>query len=945
MGIELPKDLADLAAATGLAWPQADEDKLREQATAWRDAQNELTALAAEADGTASAAAAALTGPSADAARGMWAEFVHPDRGHLTLAAQGAGEAADRLEHAAEQVAAAKVEMVRHLVDAAKNRDAAEVAAAAGHPAALLGLDTVLKGTAANLGALSSDLAAAVGGGGVGGVELLHVNPGARMGDGGGLLSAVTGLPGGVLSTVDDGLSGGGLLQPAHGGGLPVHGVAGLADGAVRGVAGLTDGAVHGVAGAAGEAVHGVAGLTDGAVRGVAGAAGETVRGVAGLADGAVHGVAGAAGETVHGVAGLTDGAVRGVAGAAGETVHGVAGLADGAVHGVAGAAGGTVHGVAGLAEGVVPGVAGAAGEAVHGVAGLADGAVHGVAGLADGAVPGVAGAAGEAVHGAARDAAVGLSGLARDAAVPAAPPGPAADAARLPGFGPAAGLPGSVGEVASGLAGAPDAAALPGDSAFAGGSPDLGTGPIRTGQYGGFLAPGGFDDVPTPPAGIPGGTVASGFAEGAPAPYPSPSLPAGYPPPVDAAPSGQGSASPAFRPPSAMPPLADGGGLSRPPAGLPNVAPGGFAPPVTRDGVAGSSRPPASAGAPSGQPGTTGRRPSTSASPGTPAPFSGNPATPGGAGLRESTPAPGSSAGPGNRATPATPGSTPAPPGGAGSPANPANPASPDTTPTPRPAGPEPHRAATPGWEQRPLPAQPPPAPGPYPPLGAPRQERESIVALFLVAMFPIGHLPVATVRPHRQLPPPPEEVDYAAGLRFPPYDHPRSDLIVPGEAIQNVRNGLRRQSDPSHQAPAGLFDTHDPLGGLSERDWDRRFLAGHRDGIPEYAWPPGELYPEGGADAGEPEVLPEGTLLDRFGPVEGRVFAPAGTLFVKRSLPPSAAGAEYRRYRVLRPVPMWQTASAPWFGQPGGGLRYRAVHSADELVTLGYLALEEGE
>ncbi len=30
----------------------------------------------------------------------------------------------------------------------------------------------------------------------------------------------------------------------------------------------------------------------------------------------------------------------------------------------------------------------------------------------------------------------------------------------------------------------------------------------------------------------------------------------------------------------------------------------------------------------------------------------------------------------------------------------------------------------------------------------------------------------------------------------------------------------------------------------------------------------------------------------------------------------------------------------SAAWFGQPGGGVRYRTVYSAAELVTLGRLA-----
>ncbi|MTD54979.1 TNT domain-containing protein, partial [Amycolatopsis pithecellobii] len=144
---------------------------------------------------------------------------------------------------------------------------------------------------------------------------------------------------------------------------------------------------------------------------------------------------------------------------------------------------------------------------------------------------------------------------------------------------------------------------------------------------------------------------------------------------------------------------------------------------------------------------------------------------------------------------------------------------------------------------------------------------------------------------------------------------------------------------------APAGLFRGYEPLGEMDRRDWDRRFLAGVRDSTPEYAWPPGELYPEGGYEAGEPEILPAGTMLDRFGGPDGRVFAPQGTWYARRSLPPSTVDTEYQCYRVLRDTPLWTAVSAPWFGQPGGGIRYRALYSAGELVAMGYLAIEEGQ
>jgi hypothetical protein len=685
MGIELPQELADVAAATGLSWPQADEDKLREQASAWRDAQEKLTALATDADTTAGAVTGALTGPSADAARGMWSGFVHPDHGHLTLAARGAGEAADRLTHAADQVGTAKVEMVRQLVDAAKNRDAAQTAASAGHPTALLGLDTVLHGTAANLSSLTNGLVGAVGPDGGSAPELVDPNPGAHSAHGqGGLLSTVTGVPGHLLTASpsdQQSFEDRPLLQPVH------------------------------------DAVVGVSSLGDKALPGL--------------------------------------------------------------------------------------------GDAVAPVAEL---------------------------------------------------PGTAVSAAPLT----AADVP--VREAAP----TPDPVA------------DGGTGPIRIGQYGGFLAPGGFDEVPTPPTGtphIPGGTVASGFADGT------------YAPPVPA--------QPGYAPPVAGPaPVA-----AQPPAGGFSVA--GPAPAVGPPQVA--------APAPIAMPPRVG-------SPSVGGPPIGGPSA-GGAPPRAGSPAAGGFSTGGPPAAPPRAGGAPV-----GGPSAGAAPASP-----PR---------------RQPYPQQPyAPQSYPPPPLGAPRQERESIVALFRVHMFPIGHLPVAAVRPARQLPVPPAEVDYAPGLRFPPHDHPRSDLLDSSDALEKVRGGFSRLPSPALEPPAALTEGYDPLGGLHERDWDRRFLAGMRESVPEYAWPPGELYPEGGHEPGEPDLLPEGTLLDRFGGITGRIFAPGGTPFVQRSLPPFAVHGEYRRYRVLREVPLWTAVSAPWFGQPGGGIRYRAVYSADELVTMGYLALEEDE
>jgi hypothetical protein len=148
-------------------------------------------------------------------------------------------------------------------------------------------------------------------------------------------------------------------------------------------------------------------------------------------------------------------------------------------------------------------------------------------------------------------------------------------------------------------------------------------------------------------------------------------------------------------------------------------------------------------------------------------------------------------------------------------------------------------------------------------------------------------------------------------------------------------------------HPTVQALLENHDPLGGGHERDWDRRYLVrlgsvtAHGispEGL-EYNWPTSEQYPEGGSASGEPEVLPGDTVIDRFGTPDGRVFAQDSTPFPQRSLPPAHKDTGYRRYKVIKPLPVWRAVSAAWFGQLGGGVRYRTTHSAAELVALGYL------
>ncbi|WP_346139148.1 TNT domain-containing protein, partial [Saccharopolyspora erythraea] len=231
----------------------------------------------------------------------------------------------------------------------------------------------------------------------------------------------------------------------------------------------------------------------------------------------------------------------------------------------------------------------------------------------------------------------------------------------------------------------------------------------------------------------------------------------------------------------------------------------------------------------------------------------------------------------------------------------------------------------------------QPPPGAHPEPPPRVPRRnERDPEVLAFVLHQFPIGHMPVAASRASTQVCR--EEAD-AAG-RFPPQDHPQADLVDDTDALARLRardargGGDLERADPA-PVPEELVATHDPLGELSEIEWERRYVTKQGD----HVWPPADAHPEGGVEAGEPVVLPPDEVVDRVGDGEGRVLSAVAAAFSQRSQPPAYLERAYRRYRVLRELPVWQSVAAPWFCQPGGGVRYRTTYPVDDLVALGYL------
>lgn len=219
--------------------------------------------------------------------------------------------------------------------------------------------------------------------------------------------------------------------------------------------------------------------------------------------------------------------------------------------------------------------------------------------------------------------------------------------------------------------------------------------------------------------------------------------------------------------------------------------------------------------------------------------------------------------------------------------------------------------------------------------------------LSAMLVVDFPRGLPPRRCTEPARQLPVPQPFAEPRPGLCCPAADHPQHGRLA--DPIAMVLSGAAQRvplaGTPVHSS--GALAGYDPLGGMHERELERRLVVRRpSEQLPgEYAWPPCELHPEGAADSDlrMPVMLAPGTRLELLGSPHGRVLAAAGTSFAQRSLPEEYAERTLSRLTVQFDLPAWQVQTAAWFGQPGGGTRYRLSHSVAELLAMAALAVEE--
>lgn len=860
MGIELPFELTEVAAKAGVSWPKADEDAMRSSAAAWREAGDKIKTLGTSSDGAAGRALEGLSGATGDAARGRWAKVVAPD-GDLQRAARGCHAAADRLDHAAAQVGAAKVEIVRELVTLAKNNDAANASASAGNPNALLGLDTLTKGTAANVANLHNTLSSAIRLDS--GVDMSHgsqpVNtaPGAHgPGGGGGLLSPVTNVVGGVVETA----------APVVGAvTAPVGAVTAPVVGAVNDVAAPVLNAAAPVTAPAAAVVQPAMELVDGPSDGSARGEGQGKGLLPGLVDGN----------------GSSDGAGRGE----GESKGLLPGLidGDGAGRGEGPPAG------RGENKGVLPGLVADTGQAIGQAVGHVPQAVPE-------AIPSVQGTLGPVAEGTTQASAAVLDQpLIRGgemhgqpaAAVPqgAAPAAPAAQA------GPAVGSPLGGGAPVGGPVGGAVGAAVGGVASAAPAS--AGQVGAVVGQQGGAQA--AAQQAQAAQAAQQGQQGQQGAKAGDAKAADARAVDAKA---VDAkavdAKAAEAKVGEAKAGAQAMASKTGGLGAGQ----AVGVQAGSQVPGQSQAGNQGPSQ--GQSGSQTSGQATAGGKDALAKDPAKDALLkdpelvdSGAEASGSGAQkVGETIAAPADAVAGVDLGGHHTSGSLT------------------DRLESNRDQA---HALADPGL------------------VGDIARHAYTAVAAgswFMAIFLSTGQAPRLAPKPARQLPPPPQEPEQQVP-RFAPNDHPRADLVDASSAqASDTTDGLGKD----HPVVQELLKDYDPLAGMHERDWESLFQ--NEDGTPR--WP---VEREGGYEDSQPEVLKAGAELDRFGTTEGRVLSAAGTPFKERSLPPQAADEGYRRYRVTRDLPVHRTISAPWFGQPGGGARYRTTHPVADLVALGYL------
>jgi hypothetical protein len=138
-------------------------------------------------------------------------------------------------------------------------------------------------------------------------------------------------------------------------------------------------------------------------------------------------------------------------------------------------------------------------------------------------------------------------------------------------------------------------------------------------------------------------------------------------------------------------------------------------------------------------------------------------------------------------------------------------------------------------------------------------------------------------------------------------------------GEAVSTVEERWRTRPQVAQEVPRAQWDTY-----ISEMTERMRSLTPALDD--------GRLVRT---------TLPAGSVVDRFGNLDGFLLFPAGTPMAHRSLPPSALDPDRPNlgllsFGVVNSIGVVAKRIGPAFGQPGGGVLFKLADDADTVREL---------
>ncbi|WP_168209193.1 TNT domain-containing protein [Agromyces intestinalis] len=185
-------------------------------------------------------------------------------------------------------------------------------------------------------------------------------------------------------------------------------------------------------------------------------------------------------------------------------------------------------------------------------------------------------------------------------------------------------------------------------------------------------------------------------------------------------------------------------------------------------------------------------------------------------------------------------------------------------------------------------------------------------------------------------------------------------NEVLLPGDDVLPMEGALKVRADESGFAlvtvdygqafPLATAATAEEAVGVLLEYVDRELPAPRTATAPELqelATAAGPHYDELAGRLGGGSLLislPAGLVLDRIGALDGVYLFPAGTPVERRSLPPTAlrGGARLHRFTTAGDILVRAELVAAWFGQPGGGLRFRLAEDfrgIRDLVVTGAL------